>query len=64
MFRQRDAAYGQSSAFHPELSTALLRQFGHRKLHVPAVVRHISVVVVKFRVFKAVAAHFGVLVID
>lgn len=47
------------------LSTdVLLRQFGHGKLQVPAGVSHIAIVGVEFRVFKAVAAHSGVLVVD
>lgn len=45
-------------------SDALLRQFGHRKLHVPTVVGHVTVVGAEFRVFETVAAHPGVLVID
>lgn len=46
------------------LSLALLIQFCHRKLRVPAIVSHIAVVVAEFRVFNTVAAHFGVLVVD
>lgn len=62
---QRDAAHSEWSAIHPVLSTdALLRQFGHRKLQVPAVVSHISIVGAEFRVFKIVAPHPGVLVVD
>lgn len=42
----------------------LLRQFGHRKLQVPAGVSHVAIVGLEFRVFKTVAAHSGVLVVD
>lgn len=45
-------------------TNVLLRQFGHRKLHVPAVVGYIATVGVEFGVFKTVAAHPGVLVVD
>lgn len=42
-----------------------LRQFGHRKLQIPAVVSYIAIVGVgEFGVFKTVAAHPGVLVVD
>lgn len=43
---------------------ALLRQFGHGKLGVPAVVSHVTVLRVELCVFEAVTAHFGVLVVD
>lgn len=41
-----------------------LRQFSHRKLHVPAVVGDVATGGVQFGVFKTVAAHLGVLVVD
>lgn len=41
-----------------------LRQFGHRKLHVPAVVSHVAIVGTEFGIFKIVPAHLGVLVVD
>lgn len=61
----RDAARSEWSALHSVLSTdTLLRQFGHRKLHVPAVVSYVGIVGVEFGVFKTVVAHPGVLVVD
>lgn len=41
-----------------------LGQFGHGELRVPAVVSHVPIVGAEFGVFKAVAAHLGVLVVD
>lgn len=45
-------------------SDVLLRQFGHRQLHVPPVVGYVAAGGVDFGVFKTVAAHLGVLVVD
>lgn len=42
----------------------VLRQFGHRKLHVPAVVGYVATGGVELGVFKTVTAHLGVLVVD
>lgn len=42
----------------------VLRQFGHGKLGVPAVVSHVTVLGAELWVFEAVMAHFGVLVVD
>ena len=62
---QRDAAHSEWSAIPPVLSTdAALRQFGHWKLHVPAVVSHVAIVGAEFWVFKTVATHLGVFVVD
>lgn len=62
---QRDAAHSKWSVFHPVLSTdALLRQLGHRKLQVPAIMSHVASVGAEFRVLETVAAHLGVLVVD
>lgn len=62
---QRDAAHSEWSVIHPVLSTHdSLRQFGHRKLHVPAVVSHVAIVGAEFGVFKIVSAHLSVLVVD
>ena len=48
-----------------QLSTdVLLRKFGDGELHVPAVVSHIAIVSAEFGIFKTVAAHLGVLVVD
>lgn len=45
-------------------SSSPLGQFGHGELRVPAIVSHIPIVGAEFGVFKAVAAHLGVLVVD
>lgn len=42
----------------------VLRQLGHGKLGVPAIVSHVTVLGVELWVFEAVTAHFGVLVVD
>ncbi len=62
---QRDAAHSEWSVIHSVLSAdVLLRQFGHRKLHVPAVVSYVAIVGAESGIFKTVAPHLGVLVVD
>lgn len=63
LWRQRDAAHSEWSASDLR-SQQMLRQFGHGKLQVPAVMSHIAIVSAELGVFKTVAAHLGVLVVD
>lgn len=65
LWDQNTADPGAAHSERWVLSTdVLLRQFGHRQRHVPAVVRHVPVVCAEFGVFQTVAAHLGVLVVD
>ena len=54
----------QSGQLSSQSTGVPLRQFSHRKLHVPAVVSDVTGLGAESGVFKAVATHPGVLVVD